>query len=815
MASPFSVFRKNQKVLMALLVGFSMIAFIVADSINATNFPIFLGAILGALALWLLSGKGGSEGWLIAGVGALLGAIVGLYGPGLIGDNTAVYTSKGNLSQEDIVGISNEQQTANNFLAHASKLVHDKLPQEQQASYRPPEPFGYVNVADAATQRENAVMTYLFGQEADELGITLTDDAVRRFIVDVTQGKMTDADFKRIRTDMQIGTGELIGALRSQLRAREAFRLLVPRTGPTPQDLWADYQKLSVEAGVSVAPIPAEAFLASVDEPSDDELVQFFDRYKSVPPGVDGTPGFLVPRQVQVASLEVSMADVRESVTPPTDEEVRAFYDRNRSQFEFQPGSAPGTAPTDSGSTDASSTTPTGDAAPVEASRPEQSSAPMPEQPAPAPETPDGSSSEGEETSALLGDGTEFVAFQDEEAAGMPAPVEAAKPEATPAATPPEDPAAPPAPSQPAPASQAEPSQATLDAIREDLLNQRARQAADLKLEKVLEDIRELVMRIEESVPFPEDPEDPEQQKKFDDDRRAAVKKVVAEMKQYAEENGLKYSETPFLSGSELYESEDYPVGGAVRWEKDAPIFGRETTPIVDEFFRTTADQPLNPIPAQNLLNESRYVALKIADAPPRVPTLDEKPIREKVVREWKLQQCRDLAQQRAEELSKLAASSKEPLATVLADETVTGKKGGQALAVQQVGPFTWLRRSTSPGQGFQLPDIVPNDLPQLPGAGEDFMRLVFETLKVGESGVAASSDGSTHYVVEVESRSSTEDIAKMRDEFLKENPFFFLSPFRVRMSNEAFELRRTWFEAFREQHDVVYPDAPSESPAA
>ncbi|MGC1273962.1 MAG: hypothetical protein WBC44_09660 [Planctomycetaceae bacterium] len=801
---------------MALLVGFSMIAFIVADSINATNFPIFLGAILGALALWLLSGKGGGEGWLIAGVGAVLGAVVGLYGPGLIGDNTVAFTSKGNLSQEDIVGISNEQQTANNFLAHASKLVLDKLPQEQQASYRPPELFGYVNVADAATQRENAVMTYLFGQEADELGITLTDDAVRRFIVDVTQGKMTDADFKRIRTDMQIGTGELIGALRSQLRAREALRLLAPspRTNPTPQQLWADYQKLSVEAGVSVAPIPAEAFLASVDDPSDDELVQFFDRYTSVPPGVGGTPGFLVPRQVQVASLEVSMADVRKSVTPPTDEEVRAFYDRNRSQFEFQPGSAPGTAPMGVGGTEAGNGIPAGGTPPVEAPRPTNTPSPMPEESAPALETPEDIAPEGDGANALLRDGTEFVAFQDEEAVGANAPVEAPK-AAGAIAAPAADSAAPPAPSQPAPASPAEPSQAMLDAIREDLLNQRARQAADLKLEKVLEDVRELVLRIEESVPFPEDPEDPEQQKKFDDDRRASVKEVVAEMKKYAEANGLKYSMTPFLSGSELYESEDYPVGGTVRWEKDAPIFGRETTPIVDEFFRTSADQPLNPIPAQNPLNESRYVALKIADAPPRVPTLDEESVREKVVREWKLQQCRDLAKQRAEELSKQAASSKEPLATVLADETATGETGGQTLTVQQVGPFTWLRRSTTPGQGFQLPDIVPNDLPQLPGAGEAFMRTVFETLKVGESGVAASTDGSTYYVVEVESRSSTEEIAKMRDEFLKENPFFFLSPFRVRMSNEAFELRRTWYEAFRKRHDVVFPDAPSEAPAA
>ncbi|HEX6984597.1 MAG TPA: hypothetical protein VF170_04435, partial [Planctomycetaceae bacterium] len=542
MASPFNVFRKNQKVLMALLVGFSMIAFIVADSINATNFPIFLGAVLGALALWLLSGKGGTEGWLIAAVGAVLGAVVGLYGPSLLGDNTAVYTARGDLSNRDIAEITQRQNKANEFLSLAARAVAEKLPKEQRASYQGPQLFGF----PAESHRENAVLTYLFEEEADDLGITLSDAAVGQFIVDVTQGKLTDADLRRIRSSMQVGTGELIDILREEIRAREAFRLLVPRTGPTPQDLWADFRKISAEAEVTAVAVPAEAFLDQVEEPSEEEVARFFDEYRSVPPGEDGAPGFLVPRQVQVAYLEVDFEDVKKTVPPPTDEEVRAFYERNRAQFDFDPNrAAGGSTPAESpaageapqGGTPAPVEAPRGPqpaggeaAAPTDGAAAPESSQPPTDSPAETPqpaETPSEDTPatdeapateeapQGEERSSARRDGFEFVSFQEGQNGAEPAASESpATPDAAAPAegtTPATDPPAFPASTASDPAPPAGPSQATLDAIRRDLLNQRAREAADAKTERVLADMDALVMRVMDAVPLPEDPRDEEQ----------------------------------------------------------------------------------------------------------------------------------------------------------------------------------------------------------------------------------------------------------------------------------------------------------------
>src|SRR5690606_35148276 len=124
MASPFNVFRKNQRIMMAVLIGLSMFAFIVADSINATNVPIFLGAILGAIGLWLLSNRGGTEGWLIAAVGGVVGAMIGAFAPGWLGRDMAVFTSEGNLTYREVDEISKEQEIANEFVSRAFSRVY-------------------------------------------------------------------------------------------------------------------------------------------------------------------------------------------------------------------------------------------------------------------------------------------------------------------------------------------------------------------------------------------------------------------------------------------------------------------------------------------------------------------------------------------------------------------------------------------------------------------------------------------------------------------------------------------------------------------
>lgn len=841
MASPFDVFRKNQKVLMALLVGFSMVAFILADSVDATNFPIFLGAAFGALGLWLLSGKGGAEGWAIAAVGALLGAVVGWYGPSWLGNNTVIQTAEGDLSYRDIDRILQRQEQANQFLAQAHATIAEELPEEEQRRFPRPSLFGFGDLSSIGGRKESAVLNFLFQKEADGLGITISDDAVTRFLDETFDGKLTKAALQQVRSEMRIGGGELVDILREQIRAREAFMLLVPRSGPTPQELWTEFKKLQATAEVTAVALPAEAFVSQVPDPSSAELATFFEQYKSVAPATEGAPGFLVPRQFQLAYVELPFEAVRKSVTQPTDAEVMAFYNANRSQFERPPAQPP------------ASKTPAGGAPPIEAPKPAATSAteqpaesapeaqpgseaptteppttePPANEPAP-PETPPGDSN-----SSVSSDGLQFVAFQEDQPpaeAGAPTaeqpPTEAAAEPAQGAA-----PALPAPPSFPAPAGQdnstAPPSPETLAAIREDLLNQRARDEADKRVQKIRDDLDKIVSDVMDKVLPPEDPEDEEAKQKYEEDRVAAVRTVRKQIEAYAKKNGLKYATTPPLSAPELYESEDYPIGKAVLWEPNRPFGQRDTLTVAEQVNMSAPDQPLGTIPAQSLLNDSRYVALKIDDREPHVPSLDEKPakgqksIKEKVTEVWKLQRARELAEARAQELAK-ADDEKKDLAEVAKDQTVTGKAGGDPLVARQVGPFSWMRESTAPSTSFAPRMHVPTELAQLPGAGDEFMRLVFEQASRGRAVVGASDDKSTFFVVEVDKRSSNEDLAAAREEFLKQDfftdPFggmfgMSMNPYRHQMELESQKLRAEWLEAFRAKHGVTDLTA-SETPA-
>lgn len=818
MASPFDVFRKNQKVLMALLVGFSMIAFIVADSIDATNFPIFLGALFGALGLWLLSGKGGGEGWAIAAVGAVLGAVVGWYGPDLLGDNTAVQTTEGNLSYRDIDSILQRQDQANQFLGMTYATIRERLPEAEQMQFREPPMFRFGDLSTAETRRDAAVLTYLFQKEADELGITISDAAVAQFLNDVFNGELTEADLRQVRNDMRIGTGEIVDILREQIRAREAFLLLAPRSGPTPQELWAEYQKLETKAEVTAVAVPADPFVVQVPDPSDVELAAYFDRFKSVPAPAEGEPGFLVPRQFQIAYVEIDMADVRKSVTPPTDEEVLAYYNANRSQFEPDP------PPESGGRTPVEAPRPSVSASAAPAGRQETDSAPTPdanpaEQPAeaPGPEAPPGDSSSG-----VSVDGLEFVAFQPEQPA-EPATASGegdAPPTAEEADATPTPPAFPPPPAGQKPT--APPSAETLAAIRQHLSAERANEAADTRLQKVREDIDRIVSEVTDAVLPPEDPQDQEAAKKYEQDRLEATRTVVTRVKDYAKKNGLKFHTTPLLSAQELLDSDDYPIGKAMLWEANRPFGQRDETSVAQQVFMSSPDQPLATIPAQSPFDGSRYVALKIDDRGPRVPELADKGMKERVTEVWKLQQARELARTRAEELAK-ADDAKKDLAETVKGQTITGKAGGQELTARQIGPFAWLRESTAPSTSFAPPDFTPTQLPELPGASEEFMKAVFREATIGQAMVVPSADESAYYVVEVDSRDSEAALTGAREKFIKQDFFTHpfdgifgmpMNPYRRRMATENQQLAADWLKAFREGHGVT-DLAAGEEPAA
>ena len=126
------------------------------------------------------------------------------------------------------------------------------------------------------------MMQFLLGrQEVKRLGISLNDDAVNRFIDDITDNKLSKADFSKILKEINLSVGDLFDILRGELEVRLAFEVQAPpydmwmdfnpqsfqmlprpKLPATPEEQWEFFEKLNVKESLSVVALPVNDLFA-------------------------------------------------------------------------------------------------------------------------------------------------------------------------------------------------------------------------------------------------------------------------------------------------------------------------------------------------------------------------------------------------------------------------------------------------------------------------------------------------------------------------------------------------------------------------
>ncbi|MFO0917850.1 MAG: hypothetical protein U0872_05985 [Planctomycetaceae bacterium] len=322
---------------MAVLTALSMFAFIFFDATlmrngqsNRTLFILMIAAICG-LGLWFVGsprGKGGE--WAMWG--ALVGALAAFLFFRSGGPEPVARTKTANYSEADLQRLAQKRIKANRFVQMAADAT-----KSMRAA-----PFGPAD--------ERSMVQFALGeQEARRLGISLGNDAVNRFIHDMTENRLSGADFKRILEDIPTSQGELFNILRNELEVRLALSVQMPsfdnwldfdfrsrqqfyrqKLPATPDEQWELFQRMNVKQSLSVVALPVEDFVSKVEEPADSELAAFFEMNKLRPPGARGEPGFVQPHRVQLAYLAADFEKFEGLATPATDEEVAEYYERNK-----------------------------------------------------------------------------------------------------------------------------------------------------------------------------------------------------------------------------------------------------------------------------------------------------------------------------------------------------------------------------------------------------------------------------------------------------------------------------------------------------
>ena len=154
---------------------------------------------------------------------------------------------------------------------------------------------------------------------------------------------------------MNLSEGQIFDAVRGEMRSQMRLSMTLPRNVPSPERYWELFRKLNASQMAEIAAVPVADFLAGVADPSDDELADFFDKYKTQPPGPRGQPGLMQPRRVRIEYFEANEEEhPRRSWPPPSPSPTKKSKritrtTRNRSATSRLPPSRPAAPPTPTG----------------------------------------------------------------------------------------------------------------------------------------------------------------------------------------------------------------------------------------------------------------------------------------------------------------------------------------------------------------------------------------------------------------------------------------------------------------------------------
>lgn len=323
MASPFSLFRKHQKVLTVILTALAMFAFIILDAVsrmdNTYIMPILFALIgIGIAWIWCESKEGKVDRGLLA-TGAAIGLIIGAVP--LITQRSArpdgIPTSIGTISPNELMELRQQRELANQFVRQAFN--------ERENAFA----FMMSRYMFGGTSTREMVARQLLLHEADRLGIEIGDSHVLDFIKEVSEERLSQDDFRKIRGQLRVGDREMIDLLREELRARAAYQVINPVVVHLPEQYWQDFRKVRVTQSVDVTAIPVEAFAESVADPSDAALRELFEQFKQLyPSGED--PGFFQPPRRSLAWLEPDMKKIEAEVGEISDDDIQKRYDERK-----------------------------------------------------------------------------------------------------------------------------------------------------------------------------------------------------------------------------------------------------------------------------------------------------------------------------------------------------------------------------------------------------------------------------------------------------------------------------------------------------
>ncbi|MBX9789219.1 MAG: hypothetical protein K2Y37_09920 [Pirellulales bacterium] len=749
MANPMNLFRRYQKIMLAVLGILCMLIFVVADP----------------LVQWGSRNK--------------------------VEDPIVVRSNFGNLRQSELAAMVQTRKRLNEFFQRAIANAGQVFAQQQrqfgergamiamQRMYMAVSQSGLV----AGTTDEDVVRSMLLKNNAQALGMSVSDRAIVDILRAVTMQQLSIDQLASLGAALGFSQRQLLDELRAAQLAVQFQNLMLglnEYSGISPEQRWEYFQRVNRAISIEALPIAVEQFVSQVPTPDEDQLLALYEQHKHDDPR-QGSPtaGFHRPVQAKFAYFKARLDDFLDKVkVAPA--EIYDKYEQERDAVyrlstpstlsgvgpdglplapeapaaespaaegpaagaapespaqapEGSANEAPSSSETPAASTDAAPAPPTPAPTPSEPAAP----APSPGEPGPGsggddpPTQPaDASATPAEGTSAP----TETTAPGD--SAAQPAGDAAA--DATPSASA-EAPA--PAPEDELtfkswedfvmPASVDEPRYRPLSAVYDEVRRQVASQRVDKQIDEAFGPLRDII------EDYARELDDYTTQR----EKNPALKPPQPlDLAALAKEHGVTAHETELLSRYDAAETTDLGKSFVPSDRSQEPFVDVAFTDLLLYTARRSVDGDGN-----------RYLFWKTEHIKEQTPSFAE--AREAVLTAYKTIEARKLAVKQAETLAAEARKSDKNLKEVFAD---------RAAQVVDVANFTWLTEGAVPAMQFGGAPLEISQLPGIDAPGDRFMAAVY-ALEPGQVTATMNAPETFAYVVRMTGQQYSDDLLRTR----------------------------------------------------
>ncbi len=276
---PFAIFRRHQRKLLAIFAILAMFGFVVADSLPR-----------------MLNGGTSSRG-----------------------DTLVVELNGRKVYRSEISGLATERINANLFISELSGMI----------SRRP------VQKAFGDTTTRSLVDALILREEADRLGMPTGPEIARAWLRQRVPG-MTPELFELIlsRFNDKVSGEQILDAISGQIRIANV-RDLIGAPTVTPLDVFNAYRDQTERVSARAVAFRTDDFLNKVGEPSQTELLTFYNKYKDRLPDPDKpNPGFKVPREIQAEILSLDGEAIARGIKGTlTEPELLSYYENRKNEF--------------------------------------------------------------------------------------------------------------------------------------------------------------------------------------------------------------------------------------------------------------------------------------------------------------------------------------------------------------------------------------------------------------------------------------------------------------------------------------------------